>query len=263
MKSLIYDFYGRDIFSPLHGYPTKIRRSIRNAKLYPILYFRYKRNKILYGEAAPNPFKLIYVNPDEIEKVTKRKVLSHKTRFEDMGKIKPGNWDRISEEKFKDMHEEIGKLYFYYYYCKGADFSDTRFFNAMKKHFELDKDWEETSYYEYANEHSGKDLDNVDQIFKNIKEGGYRERNIESNRLINKLDEITVDIDRDGNFLLVDSRHRLSISKILELEYIPVRIVCRHKKWQKIRVLASEDFNSLPENLKNHPDLKEFKNVGD
>jgi hypothetical protein len=46
--------------------------------------------------------------------------------------------------------------------------------------------------------------------------------------------EIYVNIGRDGTlFFNFNSRHRLAISKILELAKIPVRVFVRHEQWQK------------------------------
>lgn len=46
-----------------------------------------------------------------------------------------------------------------------------------------------------------------------------------------ELGEIIVHIDRDGNYIFDDGRHRLSIAKILGLEQIPVLVVVRHRQW--------------------------------
>lgn len=45
------------------------------------------------------------------------------------------------------------------------------------------------------------------------------------------INEILVDVGRDGELLLVDGRHRLSIAKILGLDEIPVVKHVRHEQW--------------------------------
>lgn len=45
------------------------------------------------------------------------------------------------------------------------------------------------------------------------------------------INEILVDVGRDGELLLVDGRHRLSIVKILGLDEIPVVKHVRHEQW--------------------------------
>jgi glycosyltransferase involved in cell wall biosynthesis len=107
----------------------------------------------------------------------------------------------------------------------------------------------------------------IDKIYYDIKKNGYKEQ-----KKIRKfhckppeLDEIKVAIARDGEILLADGFHRLTIAQILKIEKIPVRILVRHKQWQKIR----DNFTNLPinekkeikNNLKNHPDLNFNKKI--
>jgi len=74
------------------------------------------------------------------------------------------------------------------------------------------------------------------------------------------LDEISVIIDRDGQLLLVEGRHRLSIAKLLKISKVPIRIVARHKKWMDFRkelILFSKNYQKgqLYQPL-SHPDLQ-------
>lgn len=50
------------------------------------------------------------------------------------------------------------------------------------------------------------------------------------------LDEITVNIGRDGDLLYnSDGAHRLSIAKVLGLPFVKARVLVRHAAWQAIR----------------------------
>lgn len=68
------------------------------------------------------------------------------------------------------------------------------------------------------------------------------------------LDEITVDIGRDGRLLhRSNGRHRLALAQILDLSAVPVLVHVRHARWQRIRRRARNG-SGHPE----HPDLVEF-----
>jgi len=61
----------------------------------------------------------------------------------------------------------------------------------------------------------------------------YLERRGENSVLAALLNEINVDIGRDGRLLFVDGRHRLIAAKCLEIPRIPVTVLVRHKKWME------------------------------
>lgn len=63
-----------------------------------------------------------------------------------------------------------------------------------------------------------------------------------------------MDISRDGEFLFVDSTHRLSAAKLLGLDTVPVTVLVRHEEWvQKLEsVVETNDPGALP---KDHPDV--------
>lgn len=254
MKQKIYDIYGKEIFSPIHGYPTKIKEKY----LYPRLKLRYYKNRLKYGKAAPNPFEIIYVDPEDIEYYKYRNdyyfVASDKHKFKkwkDAGKIKEGNWDKL-ETKIDEMPK----------------------YRAVKQHFEEGVSWEETRIYDHMLkmiEVNGsadgctnrKDLEErynrIDNLYENIKDSGYkRQSEINKNRGWKaKLDEITVSIGRKGDFIFGDGGgwHRLSIAKILNLEEIPVRVLVRHKKWQEKRSKVLDHPRSIDNKHLNHPDI--------
>ena len=153
---------------------------------------------------------------------------------------------------------------------------------SFQNHFNEGTSWEETDFYSRAlscindgREWVGwgkldtpKDLDDyldrIETLFIRIKREGYKTQNclqsekensiwVRNSRAL-ELHEVTVHIDREGQILLEDGWHRLSMSKILGLESIPVRIAYRHKNWQKIRekVLRTGE---IPEEYEGHPDL--------
>lgn len=145
------------------------------------------------------------------------------------GLIKGGEWDKFTKPYKFD-----------------------RVYRGIKKHFKNNVDWEETEYYQqyklrektyqkdgYAEEQIRK----TEKLYKEIKENGFLtryDRNIldkyQPPYLKNGQWPITVNIGRDGELIFNNTAHnRLAISKILDLDKIPVLIVCRHKKWADIK----------------------------
>ena len=101
--------------------------------------------------------------------------------------------------------------------------------------------WEDSLYYE-KHLNSGR-FDQVafrercayyDSLFESMKKHGYRtQRELNSKmRFVDALvNEICVDIGRDGSYLLADSKHRLAMAKILGFEVVPACILVRHQEW--------------------------------
>ena len=79
----------------------------------------------------------------------------------------------------------------------------------------------------------------LDALYRQIKTGGYKKQT-ELRRLkydIKIIDEISVNIDRNGNLLFNNGAHRLAIAKILALESVPVRITVCHARCKNFKKL--------------------------
>jgi len=151
--------------------------------------------------------------------------------------------------------------------------------SAFCTRYEQNSSWEETEYYQNKQEiiqNGGKwkgctsllqlekQFRAYDELFQNIKNNGYKNQSQleEENRIIEsihelkyhppELREITVDIDRDGNFIWYWGQHRLAIAQIADVDSVPVRVRYRHKRWQEKRERA---YNEGTETT--HPDLKD------
>lgn len=74
-------------------------------------------------------------------------------------------------------------------------------------------------------------------------------------------DEVRVGIGRDGRFIFLDGRHRLSIARIFGIEEIPVHVSVRHPLWEEfraqIRKYATERDGRIYQSI-DHPDLRDF-----
>jgi hypothetical protein len=217
----------------------RLKRLLKNRKLLtPIAYnlhhayielkamHRMKINQLKYGKQYnAGWFGLKYVNPEEIQ----LKMLGgYEFKKIAIGRIVGGDWD-----------------------LKTENFNTFGTYTGLIDRFIFKREWEEIKLYKFAMDrvHSNglyrnisteEDVLNrfayVDKLFDNIKADGYKlQKELktwnsgEQGTLPGYLREITVNISRDGSYILDDGRHRLSIAKILKLEKIPVCILVVHR----------------------------------
>jgi len=100
----------------------------------------------------------------------------------------------------------------------------------------------------------------LDNLFKSIRDDGYRSNaaayhematgdNKFEDAYANHLDPL-VAISRTGEIYWLEGYHRFAIASILELEEIPVYVLCRHEEWQRVRdALSTEPSSSLSSEL--------------
>jgi hypothetical protein len=160
------------------------------------------------------------------------------------------------------------------YLVLGDSFEQTIIHRSLKQRFSEGKEWIKTpivSEAKYLVENkdvpwSGRNsLDaikqrcmEIDLLYNTIVSEGYKTQfdliDQAQIRHVGFLDalanEILVDIGRNGEFLFVNGRHRLSIAKILDLETIPIVVLVRHEKWMNKR-----DSFYIGESTSEHPDV--------
>jgi len=206
-------------------------------------------------QTLADPFDLVKIDPDTIEYVTGRNPYPGKFMWQDIGLIADGNWDQTTER-----------------------FDDLPTVYAIRQYFEKNNQWDRVRVKNIPSSNQSAWCSKVDKLYKSIQGNGYKyqyeilsncssprpfgtEKNCSGIERFYPCDEVAVDIGRDGKFLFVDGRHRLTIAKILDLDEIPVRISARHEEWQRIReqVANADVEEKLPESVKrhrNHPDLR-------
>ncbi|MFX1311020.1 MAG: hypothetical protein ACFFHD_00190 [Promethearchaeota archaeon] len=164
-------------------------------------------------------------------------------------------------------------------------FEDTMFYKAFNQRFIENQPWENTFYYQWGlkliNEKNDERRNyflrkwddrfrRLENLYFNIKRYGIKNKKdflyrkdwfirIEATAL---LDNISVDIGRNGQLLTGHGKHRLSIAKILNLPLVPVTIIARHKNWMDFRAKLIHHLK-LHQNGKEkydflHPDLKKI-----
>lgn len=241
VKNSLYGLYSKEIFSPVHGYPHKIFKT-RTIYLYTTLYLRKKKNEFKYGkEAVPDPFEIIYVDPDKIKRFSGREAPPHRKLFRDIGTIKGGDWDKKTPEDKKEEYIRWHNDKWYYKFYFGSEkFNQTLLSNYLEAFIEElneDHEIEKTQLYNLLKD-KNKDYINTEEyvkskakLYNSISENGIIPAQKLNNKFdISNFDDIIVDISRDKELLFVDGRHRLVIAKQLELEKIPVRVGCLHQE---------------------------------
>lgn len=221
-------------------------------------WYRYDRK----NSAPLYPLKTFWIDPEEIEHGTYRKQIEEIDGTL-LPKVLDGDWDQ--------------KIY---------RIEDEEPYISMKKHFIEGEAWEKTPRYQNMLEKIEKEgkayyggcirseeklkeiFERIDQLYNNISDNGYLSqkeiRNKESivnedlrpEHYANELNEVVIDIGREGEILFEEGRHRLVMAKLLCLEKIPVRALVRHSKWQQKRNKAVKNPEKLSEEEKKHPDIQ-------
>jgi len=238
-----------------------IARSGYYQSVAPFVYNKLGSFEVDEYDAPCDPYKIIWVDPDEIIEVSRRPVPIDRWAF---GQVQDGEWDTRGDFMYKDFHDWHAEIYQTKFY------DDCIFHQALKDHFNENVPWEDTQFFELALQYieegwslwkgsSSKEelferADQVDEIYQSIKTRGYKPyHEIETARFPKlRRHEIQIDIGRTGELLFVEGRHRLSIAKILEIEKVPVVVLVRHKKWMEHRNDAYEN------RCHNHPDYTEW-----
>ncbi len=218
-------------------------------------YYRWRASDDIYEyNCSPDPFKIELVNPHRIRKQTDRP-LGHLNRRKKFGRVIDGDWDitggLIDEQ---DLYKSA-KAHF----CNGVRWEDTKSFQTRIQKVK-------SGEYSSGKYSSGEDVINrfsrFDDLYKKIDQSEY----ISQEKLLKEgetndglywdiLDEVTVDVGRDGELLHVDGSHRLVIAKILDLDKIPVVFLVRHEEWMKYRDEVCQSDEKVPD----HPDLRDLK----
>ena len=208
-----YSFIGRLL---IFGYPILYNLLFTIEKKFMLLKNRLKYGK-LYFE------KIYWTNPEKIRYSSKLR----DNMWYYYSQILNGDWDLSTIIfEYRPLHQ------------------------SFIQRFKEGKKWEYTEYYQRVNVKSGynkevleEKLRKVELLYYEIKKNGYKQKRelSSSNRGFKKfdiqtnLDEISVDIGRNGQLLVLHGKHRLSIAKLLDIPKIPIIIIKRHTKWMEFR----------------------------
>lgn len=213
------------------------------------------RGQLKYGINEMDFDKIYYVNPQKIQYYLRDGFKKGDT----YSRIKKGRWDQPKKS-----------------------FEDLPVYQALKQRFREGKKWDEIKYFQNVQkdisngmirwgcknkDEWAKRLSGIEDLYYKIKKNGSKLKNefSSSKELYEKLeistilDDITINIGRDGQLLLIDGAFGLSLAKTLELPEIPIKIKVRHKKWmsfkEKLSYLSRHD--RLYQKV-SHIDLQDF-----
>ncbi len=215
-----------------------------------------------------SPYKKIHVDPLRISRRTHRMYRPFSFRKKAFGKVLGGTWDRSP-----------------------ILLKETSLYRAFYQRFENDVPWEQTNFVKKSDNKSARlqECREWESLYENIKSSGYKtqlellkqegvteleelKKNISLDRLYRELaspsvaisedvqllrkllDEVLVDIGRNGELLYVDGKHRLIIAQLLGIDRIPVTVAYRHSEWMEYR----EALQRHNEQTDWHPDLSEL-----
>jgi hypothetical protein len=166
--------------------------------------------------------KIYQVDPNRIVFCTPLEI----SPLKQIGTVAGGDWDK-SDIQFEELD----------------------IFQAMKKRYLENGEWIHTVFYKNILQkidngetlwscRSEKDLitrlQTIDQLFQDIKQNGYKSQlDLNKGKLkqsIEDIDEISVNIDRNGEMLFNNSAHRLAMAKLLKVKKIPVIITMWHSE---------------------------------
>jgi hypothetical protein len=176
-----------------------------------------------------NPLKVYYTSPSLINEWLSP---VYNFRIRHAGKVIGGEWDRDSRR-----------------------FDSYVIYTSLVERFEKGYRWEETALYsEYTKKvrdgetwwhgcSSVEDIrdrcDFLDDLYESIKDDGYRLQSELDGPQARKTRvypyaqrEISVNVGRNGQLILLDGRHRLAIAKIVGIDEVPIHIAVVHEKWR-------------------------------
>ncbi|QYZ79321.1 hypothetical protein E2N92_07720 [Methanofollis formosanus] len=229
------------------GFYYSFRQIVSLYKYHRLNYYYLKNSRGLPNWPREVKDTVIRVHPPAIRGVSEMKF----DTVLDSGAAQSGDWD-IPKKKF------IESLQFQAVrsrYLEGRSWEETEIFQTTAEELEQGRvRWGCSTIAELK-----KRFLMIDKLYETIKKNGYKSKREIIAEHINDpflhfepLDEVTVNIGRNGDLLFNDGAHRLSIALILGIEEIPVRIVGRHEDWQGPWIWKNENFpdRNFPDVLK-------------
>jgi len=152
-------------------------------------------------------------------------------KFHEKGRVRDGDWD------LKEVHpiETLDTLIaFRQHFKQGLPWSQTEFYRFTLREIESGR----VKWGCRTKEELDRRFTALDTLYDEIRHNGYQpqaELPGKEGTSFETHDEVTVCINRHGDLMFSDGRHRLSIAILLGLKSIPVQVTYRHKAWQDFR----------------------------
>ncbi|MFO8115366.1 MAG: hypothetical protein R6U01_08405 [Halorubrum sp.] len=169
-----------------------------------------------------------------------------------IGRVEGGNWDINGKEPLREtaVYRSIRQRY-----EEGDPWEETPPYRRAKERFAAGS---RVRGYESIDEYRRVRLAYLDDLIRSIEEEGYRP-NTEADHepastenpfegaYVHRLEPV-VAIGRSREVQLCEGFHRAAITSVLELDGVPVNVLCRHEEWQRARDRIAAD----PSAAQNH-----------
>ncbi len=201
-------------------------------------------NTIIYGR-FDNPYKILWVDPNAIKLKLDRKY--EKKRYWGLGMVVGGDWDK----RVSDINKTNTHLAIFQHFNNGIPWGQTKLFTEeyperIKKCGRIKRCYNLKDLEQFYN------TVQVD-LFNSLKLNGFQIPSIKSKGV----EYIYVYVGRNGEFIYTGlGNHRLAMAKVLKIDKIPVRVLARHKQWQKLRIMKIRGKHKNSEEKNEHPDLQ-------
>lgn len=240
----------------------------------------YHVDRRKYGESYPPRNKLIYANPKEVEYYLLESSETDWNYQEQIEEDVAHLYD-IDKAGFR-RRRNAGRIIGGDWDKQKREWSEHSLYSSLKQVYQEDKEWEETEFfnlclnriesgyssytYETKEEFLSNRIPYIENLYESIREKGYQTQDQAPQDHRNKdvFHEVSINIGRDGDLIFNNrsGNHRLSLSKLLDIEEIPVIVIVRHKKWQEIRqeIHNSNSLSELSQKAKEnitHPDVQD------
>lgn len=215
---------------------------------------RWRRVESSRNPALADPFKVIRVDPEQIEyaagsftNLPYRYGGRFSLAYYGGAEVRGGDWDLHRSpvdqmEKYRAVEQRI----------RGSEWEETGIYDYLRDRIEDRGRYDGCSSEAELRER----YRSIDDLIASIRSDGFKTDD--------GLDHVTVNIGRDGEILFGgNGKHRLSIAKVLGLEEIPVRVLVRHSEWQRFRDRVAsahrvDQFETDEQSLLSHPDLQDL-----
>lgn len=226
------------------------------------IYFNHKLRSDF--DTIPDPTKLVRVDPQIINKgISQDKIAEASSQPIPKWGFLDGEWDKNTYK----ISEHIGHKSLVDHFENGVKWENTPIYQRVVEKLESGGKSGALEHTKQTEEGYRELLEYRDELFHSIKTEGYKTQRELSNEdnfapIAPKItNEVILCIGRDGEFILKGGNHRVSMAKILELDYIPVFIKLRHTEWQETResIASSKTHNQteIGKNHLSHPDLQD------
>ncbi|MFC6954065.1 hypothetical protein [Halorubellus litoreus] len=238
--------------------------------------------------APADPWRLVHVDPADVDAYTGALPLNY-----GLGRVRGGDWDRDAERdpvretpNYRGLRER---------FVDGRAWEDTTLYEYIAEQFE---DREHVRGYDSLDAFRETRLHYLDDLHESIATDGYRANahaageaasvdddaapgdddagpvdaaaghdpadadNAFETAYASKLEPLVV-LARDGDVVWTEGYHRFGIADLLDLDAVPVQVLCRHEDWQRVRdAVAREGLDAvdLPAGVDaTHPDLVDVR----